>query len=68
MVTGDVGYNNKVIAPYVKLKSVGGTATAEIDSREFGVNTLPKWMLGAKVTLRIEMEAFEGEKIPYYSE
>lgn len=68
VVTFDVSYNNKVMHPYFKLNNVGFTATAEIDSREFGVNTLPDWMLGAKVTLRIEMEAFEGEKIPYYSE
>ncbi len=68
VVTFDVSYNNKIMHPYFKLNNVGFTAIAEIDSREFGVNTLPKWMLGAKVTLRIEMEAFEGEKIPYYSE
>ncbi len=67
-VTFDVSYNNKVMHPYFKLNNVGFTATAQIDSREFGVNTLPEWMLGAKVKLRIEMEAFEGEKIPYYSE
>jgi len=68
VVTFDVSYNNKVMHPYFKLNNVGFTATAEIDSRDFGVNTLPEWMLGAKVGLRIEMEAFEGEKIPYYSE
>lgn len=68
VVTFDVSYNNKIMHPYFKLNNVGFTATAEIDSREFGVNTLPEWMLGAKVELRIEMEAFEGEKIPYYSE
>jgi polyisoprenoid-binding protein YceI len=67
-VSFDVSYNNKVMHPYFKLNNVGFTATAEIDSRDFGVNTLPEWMLGAKVGLRIEMEAFEGEKIPYYSE
>jgi polyisoprenoid-binding protein YceI len=67
-VTFEVIYNNKVMHPYFKLNNIGLTATAEIDSREFGVNTLPEWMLASKVGLRIEMEAFEGEKIPYYSE
>ena len=67
-VTFDVVYNSKVMHPYFKLNNIGLTATGEIDSREYGVNTLPEWMLGAKVMLRIEMEAFEGEKIPYYSE
>ena len=64
----DVSYNGKVMHPYFKLNNVGLTATGEIDGREFGVNTLPEWMLGAMVKLRIEMAAFEGEKIPYYSE
>ena len=64
----DVTYNSKVLHPYFKLNNIGLTATGEIDSREYGVNTLPEWMLGAKVALRIEIEAFEGEKIPYYSD
>ena len=67
-VTFEVSYNSKVMHPFFKLNNIGLMATAEIDSREYGVNTLPEWMLGAKVALRIEMEAFEGEKIPYYSE
>jgi len=67
-VTFAVSYNNKVMHPYFKLNNVGFTATAEVDSRDFGVNTLPEWMLGANVRLRIEMEAFEGKKVPYYSE
>ncbi len=64
----DVTYNSKVLHPYFNLNNVGLTAIGEIDSRQFGVNTLPEWMLAAKVQLRIEMEAFEGDKIPYYSE
>ena len=67
-VTFDVSYNSKVMHPYFNLNNVGLTATGEIDSRAFGVNTLPEWMLGAPVQLRIELEAFEGEKIPYYTE
>jgi len=67
-VVFDISYNNKILHPYFKLNNVGFTATAEINSRKFGVNTLPEWMLGSMVRLRIEMEAFEGEKVPYYSE
>ena len=67
-VSFDVIYNGKVMHPYFKLNNVGFTATGEIDSRDFGVNTLPEWMLSSKVQLRIEMEAFEGEKVPYYSD
>jgi polyisoprenoid-binding protein YceI len=64
----DVSYNSKVMHPYFKLNNIGLTAIGEINSRDYGVNTLPEWMLGNRVQLRIEMEAFEGEKIPYYSE
>lgn len=67
-VTFDVRYNGKVLHPYYNLNNVGFTATGEIDSRDFGVNTLPEWMLGSAVQLRVEMEAFEGEKVPYYSD
>lgn len=67
-VSFDVSYNSKVMHPYFKLNNIGLTATGEINSRDYGVNTLPDWMLGAAVQLKIEMEAFEGEKIPYYSE
>ena len=67
-VSFNVSYNGKVMHPYFKLNNIGLTATGEINSRGYGVNTLPDWMLGAAVQLRIEMEAFEGEKIPYYSE
>lgn len=66
-VTLDVIYNNKVMHPYFKLNNIGFSATAEIDSRAYGVNTLPEWMLASMVDIRIEMEAFEGERVPYYS-
>ena len=66
-VTFDVTYNNKVMHPFYDLNNVGFTATATIDSRAFGVNPLPEWMLASMVDLRIEMEAFEGDKVPYYS-
>ncbi len=64
----DVSLNGKVMHPYYDLNNVGFTAIGEIDSREFGVNTLPDWMLGSAVTLTIELEAFEGDKVPYYSD
>lgn len=67
-VTFDVTYNNKVEHPYYKINNVGFTATAQIDSRAFGVNPLPEWMLASAVDIRIELEAFEGEQVPYYSE
>jgi len=66
-VTFSVTYNNKVMHPFYDLNNVGFTATAEIDSRAYGVNPLPDWMLASTVQLRIEMEAFEGETVPYYS-
>ena len=66
-VSFDVIYNNKVMHPFFELNNIGFTATAEIDSRAYGVNPLPDWMLASVVELRIEMEAFEGEKVPYYS-
>ena len=66
-VTFAVTFNNKVMHPFYELNNVGFTATAEIDSRAYGVNPLPDWMLASAVQLRIEMEAFEGEKVPYYS-
>lgn len=66
-VTFSVTYNNKVMHPFYDLNNVGFTATAEIDSRAYGVNSLPDWMLASTVQLRIEMEAFEGETVPYYS-
>ena len=66
-VTFAVTFNNKVMHPFYELNNVGFTATAEIDSRAYGVNPLPDWMLASAVQLRIEMEAFEGENVPYYS-
>jgi len=66
-VTFKVTYNNKVMHPFYALNNVGFTATAKIDSRAYGVNPLPDWMLASTVDLRIELEAFEGDKVPYYS-
>ena len=67
-VTFDVVYNNKVLHPFYDINNIGFTATADIDSRAFKVNPLPEWMLSSSVEVRIEMEAFEGERVPYYSE
>ena len=67
-VTFTVTYNNKVMHPFYKLNNIGFTASAEIDNRAYGVNPLPDWMLASTVELRVEMEAFEGEKVPYYSD
>ena len=66
-VTFEVTYNDKVMHPFFNLNNAGFSATAKIDSRAYGVNPLPDWMLASTVELRIEMEAFEGEKVPYYS-
>lgn len=67
-VTFDVTYNKKVEHPFYGISNVGFSAAAQIDSRKFGVNPLPDWMLGSAVDIRVEMEAFEGERVPYYSE
>ena len=67
-ITFDVTYNNKVMHPFFKLNNVGFSATAKLDSRAYGVNSLPDWMLASTVDIRIEMEAFEGEHVPYYSD
>ena len=67
-ITFDVTYNKKVMHPYYELNNVGFTATAQLDSRAYGVNPLPDWMLASTVDVRIEMEAFEGDKVPYYSD
>ena len=67
-ITFDVTYNKKVMHPYFKLNNVGFTAVATLDNRAYGVNPLPDWMLAPTVDVRIEMEAFEGDKVPYYSE
>jgi len=66
-ITFDVTYNKKVMHPYFKLNNVGFTAVATLDNRAYGVNPLPDWMLAPTVDVRIEMEAFEGDKVPYYS-
>lgn len=67
-VTFDVNYNKKVMHPFYDLNNIGFTATARIDSRAFKVNPLPEWMLASDVEIRIEMEAFEGDSVPYYTE
>ncbi len=54
--------------PYYELNNVGFTALATLDSRAYGVNPLPDWMLAAEVEIRVEMEAFEGDKVPYYTD
>lgn len=66
-ITFAVQYNKKVLHPYFKLNNVGFSATASLDSRAYGVNSLPDWMLSSTVEINIEMEAFEGERVPYYS-
>ncbi|MGI9204568.1 MAG: YceI family protein [Woeseiaceae bacterium] len=67
-ITFDVIYNNKVMHPFFKLNNVGFSATAKLDSRAYGVNSLPDWMVDSTVDIRIEMEAFEGEQVPYYAD
>ncbi|MDH3441603.1 MAG: YceI family protein, partial [Gammaproteobacteria bacterium] len=67
-VTFDVTFNGKVMHPFYDKNNAGFTATAMIDSREFGVNMLPEWMVGSDVHIRVEMEAFEGDSVPYYSD
>ncbi len=66
-ITFDVTYNKKVMHPFFKLNNVGFTAVATLDNRAYGVNPLPDWMLASIVEVRVEMEAFEGDKVPYYS-
>jgi polyisoprenoid-binding protein YceI len=67
-VTFDVTFNKQVMHPFYSLNNAGFTATATIDSRAFGVNPLPDWMVGTDVDIRVELEAFEGDSVPYYSE
>ena len=67
-ITFDVTFNKKVMHPFYTLNNVGFTAVATLDNRAYGVNPLPDWMLASTVDVRIEMEAFEGEKVPYYSD
>lgn len=66
-ISFDVTYKGKVMHPYYKINNAGFSATATLDSRAFGVNPLPEWMLGSEVRVRIEMEAFEGNEVPYYN-
>lgn len=66
-ITFDVTYNDKVLHPFYDLNNVGFSATARLDSRAYGVNSLPDWMVASDVDIRIELEAFEGERVPYYS-
>ena len=67
-ITFDVSYNKKVMHPFYDLNNVGFTAVATLDNRAYGLNPLPDWMLASTVDVRIEMEAFEGDKVPYYSD
>lgn len=67
-MTFDVTVNKKVFHPRFKLDNVGFSATGQLDSAAYGVNSLPDWMVGPIVQVRVEMEAFEGDKVPYYSE
>ena len=67
-ITFAVSYNKKVMHPFFKLNNVGFTAVATLDNRAYGLNPLPDWMLASTVDVRIEMEAFEGDKVPYYSD
>jgi polyisoprenoid-binding protein YceI len=64
----DVTFNKKVVHPFFKLNNIGFTAVATLDNRAYGVNPLPDWMLASTVKVRVEMEAFEGDTVPYYSE
>ena len=66
-VTFDVTFNGKVLHPRFNLNNAGFTATAVIDGRAYGVNPLPEWMLASDVHIRVELEAFEGDAVPYYS-
>ena len=66
-ITFDVTYNGQVMHPFFKLNNVGFSAVATLDNRAYGVNSLPDWMLASTVEVRVEMEAFEGDKVPYYS-
>jgi len=67
-ISFEVTYNKKVFHPRFKLNNVGFSASGQVDSAAYGVNRLPDWMVGPIVQVQIEMEAFEGDKVPYYSE
>jgi len=66
--TFDVTFNGKVMHPRFKTNNAGFSAVATIDNRAYGVNPLPEWMLQSDTEIRIEMETFEGDRVPYYSE
>lgn len=67
-VTFDVTFNNKVMHPFYSRNNAGFSAIATIDSRAYDVNRLPDWMVGSDVNIRIELEAFEGDGVPYYTD
>ena len=67
-ITFDVTFNGLVMHPYFNLNNVGFTAVATLDNRAYGVNPLSNWLLASTVDVRIEMEAFEGDRVPYYSD
>ena len=66
-ITFDVTFNGQVMHPYFKLNNADFTVVATLDNRVYGVHPLPDWMLASTVTVRIEMEAFEGDEVLYYS-
>ena len=63
-----VTHNGTVLHPRFDLNNAGFTATGKVDSRAFGVNQLPVWMLGSMVDVTIQLEAFEGDRVPYYAD
>ena len=67
-ITFYVTFNGQVMNPFFNPYNVASTAVATLDNRAYGVNPLPNWMLASTVEVRVEMEAFEGDKVPYYSD
>ena len=45
---------------------VGFSATGTLNRHDFGLRLLPVEMVGAIVKIRIELSAFEGDRVPYY--
>ena len=64
----DVTFNKNEPHPRFGINNAGFSATAQLDSRAFGVNPLPETMVASMVDIRVELEAFEGDKVPYYDE
>lgn len=64
----DVTFNKNGLHPRFGINNAGFTATAKVDSRAYGVNPLPEAMIPSMVDIRVELEAFEGDKVPYYDE